>query len=207
MADAAMMIELVTPEASLLSCAAAAVMLRSSDGDLTILPGHTRIVTDVVPGLVRVEQPDGTVRRVAVHGGYLHVDSGAGAELEPAPGVGPGGPGTGLESGTVAELQGGVAGVVSTRVWLLAGIAERAEDIDVARAERARSDAEARAAELRARPLEGIAREAGEGGWREVPEGAAPGAAPGAAGDVELREAEAALARAQLRLTVAQGAS
>ena len=51
-------------------------MLRSSDGDLTVLDGHTPLVTDVVPGEVRVEPGEGDIVRLAVHGGYLQVDTG-----------------------------------------------------------------------------------------------------------------------------------
>ncbi len=102
----------VTPEERLLDVPARTIVLRSSDGDLTVLDGHTPLVTDVTPGEVRVEPEEGDAVRLAVHGGYLQVETAEG----------------------------------STRVTLLAGVAELAERIDVERAERARSEAEARVA-------------------------------------------------------------
>jgi F-type H+-transporting ATPase subunit epsilon len=64
---------LVTPERVVLAEEVAAVMLRTAVGDATYLAGHTPLVGALVPGLVRFEQPDGTVERVAVHGGFVHV--------------------------------------------------------------------------------------------------------------------------------------
>jgi F-type H+-transporting ATPase subunit epsilon len=193
MAEAAMVVEVVTPEQAILSGAAEAVMLRSSDGELTILPGHTPLVTDVVPGLVRVDQGGGNLVRMAVHGGYLHVDTAAAALAEARAATGDGRAGAGAGAGTAEAEAGG-----GTRVRLLAGVAERAEDIDVARAEQARSEAEARVNELRsARGLEGRdSREPGE--TREGRE------REGVQLDPELVEAEDALSRAEVRLQVAQ---
>ena len=170
MPDGAFQVAVVTPEARLLEMPAKALVLRSSDGFLTVLDGHTPIVTDVVPCDVRVDPEEGDPLHLAVHGGYLQVETG---ELDsPHPeGAGP------------AER--------STRATLLAGVAELAADIDVARAESAKEAAEARADELRAAG----ARKPGEGddGDQEVtPEG------------LELAESEAAVARASLRLEVAE---
>jgi F0F1-type ATP synthase epsilon subunit len=104
-----------------------------------------------------------------VHGGYVQVDTSPGAAEGLAEGDGP--------------LPG-----LSTRVTLLAGIAELSEEIDVPRAERARDEAAQRVAELRS----------GRGGASDLPEGTdAP--------DVALRQAEEALGRAELRLRVAAG--
>jgi F-type H+-transporting ATPase subunit epsilon len=64
---------LVTPERIVLEEEVAAVMLRTALGDATYLAGHTPLVGAIVPGLVRFEQADGTVERVAVHGGFVHV--------------------------------------------------------------------------------------------------------------------------------------
>jgi hypothetical protein len=75
---------------------------------------------------------------------------------------------------------------LSTRVTVLVGIAELSEEIDVPRAERAREAAAQRVAELRS----------GRGGASDLPEGGAPP-------DLALREAEEALGRAELRLSVA----
>jgi F-type H+-transporting ATPase subunit epsilon len=173
----------LTAEAALLRADARAVVLRSSDGDLTVLDGHTPLITDVVPGDVRVDQAEGDPIHLAVHGGYLQVETGDG----------------------VAGTEGR-----ATRVTLLAGTAELASDIDVPRAEQARSEAAARVEELRAV----TGRSGGAGG------GAGPGARGSAAGgepatgepapstpeEIELAEAEAALRRAEVRLEVAGAA-
>ena len=171
MADGVFGVEVVTPEQSLYAGGARSVVLATSDGALTVLDGHTPLVGDVVPCELRVEEAEGNVQRVAVHGGFLQVDTSPGA------------------AGTLAEGDGPLPGL-STRVTVLAGIAELAEEIDVPRAELAREAAAQRVAELRS----------GRGG---APEG---GEGPGE-GDVALAEAERALARAELRLAVATDAA
>jgi F-type H+-transporting ATPase subunit epsilon len=162
MADGVFGVEIVTPEQSLLAGGATAVVLATSDGALTVLDGHTPLVGDVVPGEVRVEQAEGTVVRLAVHGGFLQVDTSPGA------------------AGGLAEGDGPLPGL-STRVTVLAGVAELATEIDVPRAEAAREGSTQRLAEL--------------GGRGQATEEAEV--------DVELAEVEAALARAELRLAVA----
>lgn len=168
MPDGVFRVAVVTPESALLEGPARAVMLRSSDGDLTVLDGHTPLITDVVPGLVRVEQEEGDPVRLAVHGGYLQVETG------PSPGD---------EEPSRSR---------STRVTLLAGVAERAEDIDVARAEHARDQASARLEELRS----GAGRAGGDGASES-----------GESGERAIAESESALHRAELRLEVAGAAS
>jgi len=143
MPDGTFAVSVLTPETELLRADARAMVLRSADGDLTILDGHTPIVTDVVPGEVRVDLPEGDPVRLAVHGGYLHVETG--------PGLG-GGDGRG------------------TRATLLAGVAELAAAIDVPRAERALAAASARVEELRAATgrSDGAARAEGSPGGEAV---------------------------------------
>ncbi len=132
------------------------------------MPGHAPFVGDVVAGEVKVEQPDGTVVRLAVHGGFVQVDTRAGA----ADG------GDDVGDGPIAGL--------STRVTVLAGVAELVDDIDVARAEAARTEAQTRLDQLRS-------------------SGARDDAA--AAADVEIEQLERALARADVRLRLAGGSS
>jgi F-type H+-transporting ATPase subunit epsilon len=165
-------VEVVTPEKALVAGPATAVMLRTSTGEMTVLDGHTALVGDVVPGLVRVEQPDGTLLRLAVHGGFIQVDTRPGAADDLVEG-GEGGPLPGM----------------TTRVTLLAGVTELAGDIDVPRAERAQEAAAQRVSELQA----GRAGPAGD--------------LEGESGGADLQQAEAALARAELRLSVAAGAA
>jgi F0F1-type ATP synthase epsilon subunit len=125
------------------------------------------LVGDVVPGLVKVELADGTGLRLAVHGGFVQVDTSPGAAEGLAEGDGP--------------LPG-----LSTRVTVLAGIAELSEEIDVPRAERAREVAAQRVSDL----------SSGRGGASDLPAGVE-------LPDMALQAAEEALARAELRLSVA----
>ncbi len=70
-----MLVEIVTPEAALWQGSAQALMARSSDGEFTVLPQHTSLVTDVVPGVVRVATSEGE-QSFCVHGGYVQVGPG-----------------------------------------------------------------------------------------------------------------------------------
>ena len=164
MADGVFGVEIVTPEQSLFAGGATSIVLATSEGDLTVLDGHTPLVGDVVHCEVKVEQAEGTLVRLAVHGGFLQVDTSPGAAAGLAEGDGP--------------LPG-----LSTRVTVLAGVAELASEIDVPRAEQARERAAQRVGELGS--------------------GRGPAAAEDLEVDVELAEAEGALARAELRLSVA----
>ena len=163
MADGVFGVEIVTPEQSLFAGGATSIVLATSEGALTVLDGHTPLVGDVVHCEVKVEQAEGTLVRLAVHGGFLQVDTSPGAAEGLAEGDGP--------------LPG-----LSTRVTVLAGVAELASEIDVPRAEEARERASQRVGEL--------------GGGRGQ-------AAEDVDEDLELADAEGALARAELRIAVA----
>jgi F-type H+-transporting ATPase subunit epsilon len=175
MADGVFHVSVVTPEAQLLEAQAKALVLRSSTGELTILEGHTPIITDVVPGDVRVDQAEGEPVHLAVHGGYLHVETGPGL----------------LDDG---DQRG-------TRATLLAGVAELADQIDVERARRAKEAAESRIEELRA----ATGRTGPAAGAAGAPAGTAgaEGTVVVTEEDVALVEAEDALRRADVRLEVA----
>ena len=69
-------VEIVTPESSLFSGEATALMARSSEGEFTILAHHTPMVGDLVAGLVRVGTDEGELSFV-VHGGFFQVDTDA----------------------------------------------------------------------------------------------------------------------------------
>ena len=58
-ADGVFGVEVVTPEQSLVAGGATSVVLATSEGALTVLDGHTPLVGDVVPGLVKVTLADG----------------------------------------------------------------------------------------------------------------------------------------------------
>ena len=159
--DAQFLINLVTPERILLDGMATEVMLRTGEGDATFLAGHTPLVGSVQPGVVRVVRPEGETVRVAVHGGFTQVEQHV--RLDEAD----------VDSDTVS------------RVTLLIGVAELAEEIDADRARVALEAAEARVAEL-------------GGAATRAP-------AEGEEADPELVEAEAALRRAQVRLEAVDG--
>ena len=154
--DSLFQINVVTPERILLTGMASEVFLRTGEGDLAFLAGHTPLVGTVLPGVVRIVRPEGDEVRVAVHGGFTQV-----------------------EQGVVVEGDGDDA-VTASRVTLLIGVAELAEEIDVDRARAALEAAEARLAEL----------------------GGSPNRAPAEDEQVdpELVEADAAVRRAQVRL-------
>jgi F-type H+-transporting ATPase subunit epsilon len=166
-ADGVFGVEVVTPEQSLVAGGATSVVLATSDGALTVLDGHTPLIGDVVPCELKVEGPEGLLR-LAVHGGFIQVDTSPGAAEGLAEGDGP--------------LPG-----LSTRVTVLAGIAELADEIDVARAEQARDTATQRVNELRSGRGPAVEGEGAE------------------EADVVLAQAEGALNRAELRLAVAAG--
>ena len=173
-------LEVVTPEQALFSGVAQALVLRSTAGDMTVLDGHTSLVAGVEPGDVRIDMEDGSTVHLAVHGGFLQVDT--------SPGAAEGAPGPGSPAGAGPAGESPVRGL-STRVTLLAGIAELADRIDVARARRAKEESDARLAEL--------------GGPAALER---PAASEGGATDeraLEAAEVAAASARAALRLQVA----
>ena len=123
--------QLVSPEAALFAGEATAVISRTSIGDLTILDGHTPLVGDVVPGIVRIERPDDTTIAYCVHGGFLEVATGPGAAH-------------GIVEGVAETTR-------STRATLLAGVAEPVDSIDAARAAAARDAASAQLSALASR--------------------------------------------------------
>jgi F-type H+-transporting ATPase subunit epsilon len=152
--------QLLTPERVLIDTVASEVILRTGEGDITFLAGSAPVVGTVEPGVVRVTDADGQVQRVAVHGGFVHVEQH-------------------VEAGEQDRADGPTPSS-GTRVTILAGIAELAEEIDVERARVAHSAAESRVNEL------------GTSGRSA--------SAEGEVADPELVEAQAALTRAEVRL-------
>ena len=162
--DTLFQINLVTPERILLSGMASEVILRTGEGDASFLAGHTPLVGTVKPGVVRVVRAEGEEARVAVHGGFTQV-----------------------EQNVPFDDSGDPDGPTGTRVTLLVGVAELAEEIDTDRARVALEAAETRVAEL--------------GGT------ASRAPAEGEVADPELVEAEAAVLRAQVRLEAADASA
>lgn len=123
-------VSVVTPERILLEGPASEVVLRTAEGDSTYLAGHSDLVGAVDPGVLRVAGSgiDGGELRIALHGGFVQVES----------------------SPPVAdEAEGEEAALLARgRVTVLAGVAELASEVDVERARAALERAEARTAEL-----------------------------------------------------------
>jgi F-type H+-transporting ATPase subunit epsilon len=126
--DALFQINLVTPERILLSGVASEVILRTGEGDITFLAGHTPLVGTVQPGVVRVVRPEGGDLLASVHGGFTQVEQNV--VLDAA-----------------GDERDGEA-TTGTRVTLLISVAELAEEIDVDRARAAKEAAEVRIGEL-----------------------------------------------------------
>ena len=84
MADGVFGVEIVTPEQSLFAGGATSIVLATSEGDLTVLDGHTPLVGDVVHCEVKVEQAEGDA---GAPGGARRVPPG---RHQPGRGRGPG---------------------------------------------------------------------------------------------------------------------
>ena len=67
MADS-MQFDLVSPERSLASLQASAVLIPGVEGDMTVMPDHAPLITTLRPGIVRVEGPEGTSEYVVTSG-------------------------------------------------------------------------------------------------------------------------------------------
>lgn len=106
-------VEVVTPEKNLFTGVAVSVVTKTSEGDLTVMAEHAELIGDVVPGITKVEFESGEVMDVVVHGGFIQVHTGEKVAEDLFP-----------EGSDVPSR--------STRVTLLAGVAELTTDIDIA---------------------------------------------------------------------------
>ena len=100
-----MKFEITTPERTVYEAEVDSVTVPTSTGEITVLPHHIPLVSQLVPGELTVRQ-GGEVTHLAVSGGFVEVRQG-------------------------------------NEVVILADSAERAEEIDAARAEAARGRAKA----------------------------------------------------------------
>ena len=71
--DQALKVRVLSPDRLVLEGEADYVVLRSTEGDLAIHPGHEPLVTPLDITAVRYRAPGGSERRLAVHHGYLRV--------------------------------------------------------------------------------------------------------------------------------------
>ncbi len=65
--------ELVSPERLLLSTEVEAVVVPGAEGDFTVLPGHSRLISTVRPGVITVFQGGRAADRIFVEGGFAEV--------------------------------------------------------------------------------------------------------------------------------------
>lgn len=71
MADT-MQFDLVSPERSLASLQVTEVQVPGAEGDMTILPNHSAVLTTLRPGVLKVSGPDGNTDYV-VTGGFVEI--------------------------------------------------------------------------------------------------------------------------------------
>ena len=64
-------LQIVTPDRLFFDGEAERLVVRTSEGDIGILPGHTPLVTPLGIGPMRVFMPDGQVRFAAIANGFL----------------------------------------------------------------------------------------------------------------------------------------
>ena len=66
--------ELVSPERVLFSGAVDAVVLPASEGDMTVLAGHSPVMTTLKTGFLVITSNPGNGRRILVRGGFADVN-------------------------------------------------------------------------------------------------------------------------------------
>lgn len=71
MADT-MQFDLVSPERQLASMQATSVSVPGAEGNMTVMPGHTPVITTLRPGRVLVSSPEGDAEYV-VTGGFAEI--------------------------------------------------------------------------------------------------------------------------------------
>ena len=70
-----MQFDLVSPEQRLASLEVSAVRIPGADGDLTAMPEHAPVITNLRPGILKVEAPSGN-KDYVVTGGFAEIGEG-----------------------------------------------------------------------------------------------------------------------------------
>lgn len=65
--------ELVSPERLLLSTEVESVVIPGAEGDFGVLPGHSRLISTIRPGVITVMQGGRAADRIFVEGGFAEV--------------------------------------------------------------------------------------------------------------------------------------
>lgn len=68
-------VTVVAVDRSVWSGTARSVVVKTTEGDMGILPGHEPVLALLIDGVVRIETTEGTALRAAVSGGFFAVDS------------------------------------------------------------------------------------------------------------------------------------
>jgi F-type H+-transporting ATPase subunit epsilon len=66
-------VDIVSPEGQIFSGAATMMVIRGASGDLGILPGHTQLLTTILPGAVEIKQHEAEDIVLFISGGILEV--------------------------------------------------------------------------------------------------------------------------------------
>jgi len=102
--DKTIKFEIVTPERVVLKEEISQVTVPTKEGEITVLPKHTPLVSTLKPGVIELKKKTGELVIISVSGGFIEV--------------------------------------LRNKVVILADTAERAEELDLIRAEEARVKAE-----------------------------------------------------------------
>lgn len=102
--DKTIKFEVVTPERVVLKESIRQVTVPTRDGEITVLPNHTPLISILKPGVIELKKENGEMEVMSVSGGFIEV--------------------------------------LKNKVVILADTAERAEELDLKRAEEARVRAE-----------------------------------------------------------------
>lgn len=65
--------EIVTPERTLLKTEILQVIIPTQEGDITVLPEHTPLVSNLKIGVLEITKEDGSIEVMSVAGGFLEV--------------------------------------------------------------------------------------------------------------------------------------
>ena len=72
-----MQVDIVSPEGRVFSGKASMMVIRGACGELGILPGHTQLITTILPGAVQIQQPDLDETILFISGGVLEIQPNA----------------------------------------------------------------------------------------------------------------------------------
>jgi F-type H+-transporting ATPase subunit epsilon len=70
-------VKLVTPERVLFEEEALSITVPTESGEITILPNHVTMVSNLMPGVAELHRPDGSIEDIALSSGSIQVGSGS----------------------------------------------------------------------------------------------------------------------------------